>query len=91
MTPIISLNPIFTELLDAEHNPDNTVYQRYPLYTSADDKLPSHQAFKDAKMTVEASDLLAPGDENNNPEKWPHRLARPTLAVRSGNIPVYKL
>jgi hypothetical protein len=88
-TPIESQNPIFTELLDKEPE-GGEVDKKWPLYTSANDQIPSRvpQQFDDG---IEPNDLLAPGDENSNPEKWPHRLARPTLAIETGSIPIYKL
>jgi hypothetical protein len=80
---IISLNPLFTKLLDEE--PEGGYLDRtYPMYTSADDPLPRPQV-------LEPAAVLDPGDETMRPEKWPHRNARPMLALGSGPIPVFRL
>lgn len=93
ITPrLVSLNPTFTELLrDTDVDPNGFLGNRYPLYTSADDKLGTHEELRAARLQaenrpevlVEATDLLSPGEPNERPEKWPHPQALPI----TGSIP----
>lgn len=95
---IISKNPAFTALLELQDE-DGLLRKMYPLYSSADDGLPPHDYLKAARLrlqegisvVVEATDILGPEDEPERPEKWPHPMARPTLALETGSITLYKL
>lgn len=93
---IISLNPFFTALLD-ESDPEGVMAARYPLYTSADDPLPPYGHFwyrsvpEATTVTVTAADIDRDArDQRENPQNWPHKAAKPILAI-TGSIPVIKL
>jgi hypothetical protein len=87
---IESRNPVFTQLL-LEQDPEGVVRQKWAVYSTADDRLPSYASFAVPVVEVAVCDLWAPGDKRPTGKKWPNRKALPIIAVPTGSIPVYKI